>query len=197
MSRGNVNTPALLNDFEHIRQRWGWFLGLGIVLIVLGTTSLFYVYSSSLAAIAVLGWLMLLSGVVEGVYGFHARRWEGAFLQALGCVFGILVGLLVLTHPLAGALAWTLLFAAFFTVIGLYRIIAASYLRFRRWGWVVADGVVTVVLGLLLWVNWPSSGTWFLGFALGIALIVRGWTNVVLALALAQVAPSDARATTS
>jgi uncharacterized membrane protein HdeD (DUF308 family) len=88
------------------------------------------------------------------------------------------------THPVAGALAWTLLFAAYFTVIGIFRTIAAIQLKYQSWGWAVFDGIVTLVLGLLLWAEWPASAIWFLGFALGITLILRGWAMVMFALAV-------------
>jgi uncharacterized membrane protein HdeD (DUF308 family) len=110
-----MSTPAFFADLSQLDHRWGWFLELGILLIVLG-----------------------------------------------------------ITHPVAGALAWTLLFATFLTVIGLFRLAAAIWLRYRSWGWAVLDGIVTLVLGLLLWAGLPWSGLWFLGFALGIALLLRG-----------------------
>jgi len=72
----------------------------------------------------------------------------GVLLHVLGAVLGILVGLIVVTHPVAGALAWTLLFAAYFTVIGIFRTIAAIQLKYQSWGWAVFDGIVTLVLGL-------------------------------------------------
>src|SRR5207253_534096 len=83
--------------------------------------------------------------------------------------------LLLVTHPVAGALAWTLLFASFFTVIGLFRLIAATRLKFPDWGWAAFDGAVTLLLGILLWADWPWSGFWFLGLSIGIALLLRGW----------------------
>jgi uncharacterized membrane protein HdeD (DUF308 family) len=87
-----------------------------------------------------------------------------------------------------GALAWTLLFASFFTVIGTFRVIAAIRLKFPNWGWAVFDGVVTLVLGILLWAEWPWSGIWFIGFAVGISLVLRGWSYVMFALAIHSLA---------
>jgi uncharacterized membrane protein HdeD (DUF308 family) len=104
-----------------------------------------------------------------------------------GGALGILIGLLVVTHPIAGALGWTLLFASLLTVIGLFRMIAAISLHYRRWGWAVFDGIVTLVLGLLLWAGLPWSGLWFLGFALGISLILRGWSTGMFAFAVRAV----------
>ncbi|HEV2730276.1 MAG TPA: hypothetical protein VGV15_09615, partial [Terriglobales bacterium] len=80
--------------------------------------------------------------------------------------------------------AWTLLFASFFTVIGIFRMIAAIRLKFPNWGWAVFDGTVTLLLGILLWAEWPWSGFWFLGLSIGISLLLRGWSYVMLALAV-------------
>jgi len=177
-------TPFVLGTLEEFRHRWGWFLALGIVLIFLGTFALFVVPAATVATVMVLGWLMIFSGVVEAVHAFRVQRWGGFFLHMIGAVLGVLVGLLVVTHPVAGALAWTLLFASFFTVIGVFRLIAAARLKFENWGWAAFDGAVTLALGIMLWIGWPWSGFWFLGLAVGITLILRGWSYVMMAIAL-------------
>jgi uncharacterized membrane protein HdeD (DUF308 family) len=177
-------TTRIPVHFEHLGHRWGWFLALGILLIVLGTVALVFTPAATLASGLILGWLIFFSGIVEAVHAFQARGWGGVLLHVAGAALGILVGLLVVTHPLAGALGFTLLFASFFTVIGLFRLIAAIWLRYRSWGWAALDGVVTLVLGVLLWAGMPWSGLWFLGFALGIALILRGWSNIMFAVAV-------------
>jgi uncharacterized membrane protein HdeD (DUF308 family) len=179
-----MSTIATLIGLEQVRHRWGWFLALGIILIAFGVIALSFVPAATLGSVLALGWLMVVSGIIEGVYAFYARRWSGVLLHVLGAVLAILVGLMVVTHPVAGALAWTLLFASYFTVIGIFRVIAAIQLKYRSWGWAVFDGVVTLVLGLPLWAEWPASASWFIGFALGIALILRGWAMVMFAFAV-------------
>jgi uncharacterized membrane protein HdeD (DUF308 family) len=139
----------------------------------------------------VLGWVMVISGVVEAIHSFRMRGWNGAFLHLVAGILGVLIGLLIVTHPVAGALAWTLLFAAFFTITGMFRIFVASSLKFPNWGWAVFDGVVTLLLGILLWAAWPSSGAWFLGLSLGISLLLRGWSYVMFALAIHSLAKTS------
>lgn len=177
-------TTLLYYDSEHLRPKWGWLLFLGIVMVILGAIAIFIMPAATIGTVLVLGWLLVISGVIEMVHAIRVQKWGGLFLHLVAGVLGILVGLLVVTHPIAGALAWTLLFAAFFTVIGLFRLLAAIYLKFSNWGWAVFDGIVTLGLGILLWAEWPWSGFWFMGLALGVSLILRGWSYIMLALAL-------------
>jgi uncharacterized membrane protein HdeD (DUF308 family) len=167
-----------------IRPRWGWLLVVGILMVALGTIALFIMPAATIGTSLVLGWLLVFSGVLEMIHAFRVRRWGGLFLHLIGGVLGILVGLLVVTHPVAGAAAWTLLFASFCTAIGVFRLIAAISLKFPNWGWAVFDGIVTLALGILLWAQWPWSGIWFLGLAVGVSLILRGWSYVMFALAM-------------
>jgi uncharacterized membrane protein HdeD (DUF308 family) len=186
-------TSASFLEVDNIRHKWGWLLVLGISMVILGTIALFITPAATLGTVLVLGWLLVVSGVVETIQSFRVRKWGGIFLHLIGGILGVLVGLLVVTHPIAGALAWTLLFASFFAVIGVFRLVAAIRLKFPNWGWAAFDGAVTLLLGLLLWIDWPGSGLWFLGFAVGVSLLLRGWSYIMFAIAVrtrpATVAP--------
>jgi uncharacterized membrane protein HdeD (DUF308 family) len=179
-----MTTNVLSLTVNEIRHKWGWLLVIGICMVFLGTVALFITPAATLGTVLVLGWLLVVSGVVEAIQSFRVRQWGGIFLHLIGGVLGVLVGLLVVTHPVAGALAWTLLFASFFTVIGIFRLIAAIRLKFPNWGWAAFDGAVTLLLGVLLWIDWPGSGLWFLGFAVGVSLVLRGWSYVMFAIAV-------------
>src|SRR5258707_6804840 len=178
-----ITTPLLL-EFETLRHKWGWFLILGIIMVLLGTVALVIAPAATLGTVMVLGWLIVASGVMEAFHAFRMRKWSGIFLHLVGGILGVLIGLLVVTHPVAGALAWTLLFASFFTVIGIFRLVAAIRLKFPKLGWAAFDGTVTLLLGILLWAEWPWSGFWFVGIAVGISLVLRGWAYVMFAFAL-------------
>ena len=183
-----MSASPVLIEFDSLRHKWGWLLTLGIVMLILGTIALFITPAATIGTVIVLGWLLVISGVVELVQAFRVRKWTGIFLHLIGGILGILVGLLVVTHPVAGALVWTLLFASFFTVVGIFRVIAAIRLKFPHWKWAVFDGVVTFALGLLLWAEWPWSGVWFIGLAVGISLVLRGWSYVMFAFAIHSLA---------
>ena len=174
----------LLSEMDVLRPRWGWLLFVGILMATLGTIALLMVPAATIGTALVAGWLLVFSGIIEMVHAFRVRRWGGLFLHLIGGVFGLIVGLSVVTHPLAGAVAWTLLFASFLSVVGLFRMIAAIRLKFSHWGWTVFDGIVSLGLGILLWADWPWSGLWFLGLSVGISLILRGWSYAMFAIAI-------------
>jgi uncharacterized membrane protein HdeD (DUF308 family) len=86
----------------------------------------------------------------------------------------------------------TLMMAMFFMVAGLFRIITALAMRFPSWRWRLFDGIITLLLGILLWEQWPFSGLWAIGMFIGIALIISGWSSVMLALAARDLPPRTA-----
>jgi len=179
-----MTATLVIADGDSLRHKWGWFLALGILLVLLGTIALIIMPAATIATVMVLGWLMVFSGVFEGIHALQVRGWRGVLLHLVGGLVGVVLGLLIVTRPVAGALAWTMLFASFFLVVGIFRMLAAIRMKFPHWGWAAFDGAVTFLLGALLWVDWPWSGLWFLGLSIGISLILRGWSYVMLAFAL-------------
>lgn len=177
-------TNRMMFDVEVLRPKWGWMLVLGILMVALGTIALILIPAATIGTALVLGWLLLISGVVELIHAFGVQRWGGFFLHLTCGILGLLIGLMVVTHPVAGAVAFTLLFASFLVVIGLFRLIAAFSIKFPHWGWAFFDGVVTLALGIVLWADWPWSGYWFLGLSVGISLLMRGWSYVMMAFAV-------------
>ena len=97
-------TTLLSIEVENLQRRWGWFLALGIMMVVLGTIAFLIIPAATVGTVFVLGWLLVVSGIIEAIHAFRVRRWGGAVLHLIGGILGVLVGLLVVTHPVAGAL---------------------------------------------------------------------------------------------
>ena len=167
---------------EELRSRSGWFLGLGIVLIVLGIIALGLTELTTIVSVLVLGWFLVISGVVEGINAFRNRNSGGFLLNLLAGLLGVVVGLMFVSHPVAGALALTLLLGAFFLVEGIFRIVGAVRLGVPHRGWMALGGAITGLLGVLLLVQWPASALWFIGLAVGVDMIFRGWAWLMLAI---------------
>jgi uncharacterized membrane protein HdeD (DUF308 family) len=174
----------LRHELSSLGSNWGWFVALGVVLIILGFFALSAVAVASLATALFIGWLMLIGGVLETVGAFWSRRWSGFFLHLLSGVLSIIVGLLFVRAPVDAMLALTLLLACLLMVGGLFRIIAALTYRFSSWGWPLFSGIIDVILGVMIWMQWPASALWVMGLFLGISLIFRGgdWIGVGLAV---------------
>jgi uncharacterized membrane protein HdeD (DUF308 family) len=168
--------------FERARSRWGWFLAFGIALIVLGFVALGDTFLVTIFSVAVLGWLLILSAIFHAVQWFRGGREARHYLDLFGFVINLVVGLILVIDPTVGALTLTLVLAAFFLVVGGMQLFTAVANEVPHRGWAILDGAVSLVLGILLFVHWPISALWFIGFAVGVALIFRGWAWIMLAL---------------
>jgi len=190
MSREFAENP-LLAGMDEIRNSWGWFLGLGILLMLLGAVCIIGDVTATFATVLFFGWLLLISGIVALVQAFSTRNWSGFFLHLLSALFRGFTGYLLVRYPLAGAASLTLILASFFVVTGIFRAIAAGAMRFPRWGWAVFSGSVSVVLGVMLLAQMPVSSIWFIGFAIGVDLIFDGASLIGLGTAIHQVFPKS------
>ncbi|MBV8154501.1 MAG: DUF308 domain-containing protein [Candidatus Eremiobacteraeota bacterium] len=175
---------GLLGPIKEAHSEWGWYLALGIGLILLGAYSLYAAPIATVASVVVIGSIVMLAGFFQVAAAFVARGAGHVILLLLVGVLDVFVGLAAMTHPEMGALALTLFLAVLFVFGGLYRFISAFVLQFPYYGWVAFNGLVTVALGVMLWMQWPISAVWFLGMAVGINLIFAGitWSSIAFKL---------------
>jgi uncharacterized membrane protein HdeD (DUF308 family) len=170
-----------LTEFQKNR---GWFLALGILLIVAGTLAIIYDVAATLLSVLFFGWLLIIMGAIEAVQSFWQPRWGGLFLHLMVGILAVVVGFHLVSSPAAGALVLTWVMAIYFMVIGIFRIIAVIAMQFPNWGWVLLSGIITFILGVLIRSQWPISGLWIIGLFIGIDMIFSGWSYVMLALAV-------------
>src|SRR5262249_7532927 len=124
------------------------------------------------------------AGVVSALQAFQTRAWGGFFLALLTAILDFIVGFLMVTHTGEFSVVMTLLLAAFFLWGGLFRIFFSLAARFPNGGWSVLSGLISALLGAMIWERWPWSGFYIIGVFLGVELLFRGWTLVMLALAV-------------
>jgi uncharacterized membrane protein HdeD (DUF308 family) len=178
--------PVIQEDLKKLKGAWLWFLMLGGALIVLGMVALFYSTLFTIVSVEVFGFFLIIGAVFYIGGSFFTGSWGGFFLTLLMGVLQLVVGLICVRHPAEAAIVYTLLIAAFFMVGGLFRIAGSLARRFRGRGWVLANGIVTLVLGLMIWEQMPFSGLWVIGTFLGIDLIFNGWSYFALGLSVRQ-----------
>ena len=168
---------------EVLSRNWGWLLALGILMIILGVFAIAAPVVATLAVQIALGWILVVGGIAQGVHAFMVRSWGGFLLQLLSAALYLLIGILLLVNPVEGALALTFVLAVFLIVEGAFRIFLALRLRDHRgWGWILTSGLLSLVLGVLIWAEWPVAGLWVIGLLVGIQLLFTGWSLVMLAL---------------
>lgn len=180
-----ISMASTINaSISEARKEWGWFLALGLALIALGIFAIVYDTTATYATAFALGLLLFIAGILQLAMVFRAH---GAGHVILFLFFGaleIVVGSVLMKSPAAGALAITLVLAVYFMFSGLMRIIYSLWLQFPQYGWSVFTGLISVALGVILWAEWPVSGMWFLGIAVGVNFIFSGvlWSALALQL---------------
>ncbi len=177
------NKSPYFASIDTIKENWGWILGLGIFLILLGTLAIAAAVATTLVSVLFLGLLMVAGGFAKLIYSFWTKDWSGFFLALLMGLLYVVVGALFIFKPLQSAAALTLLIGALFVVSGLFKIIAPLFMRFPHWGWTIFSGVISLILGCLVLSEWPVSALWLIGLFVGIDLMIYGWMSVFFAIA--------------
>jgi uncharacterized membrane protein HdeD (DUF308 family) len=192
MSKGGFfNLPNPLEPvFADIRNKWRWFFALGVVLIALGATASAYAFYTTVASVFVVGWIMLFAGISLGLFSFLIGRWSGFLLSLSAGILTAFTGIMLLHAPLSGAAALTLVIASFLFVTGMFRAIASAALRFPNWGWSAFSGIVGILLGSMLFANWPGVAAWFIGFYVGIDMMTHGFAWCMFLLSVREFAKS-------
>jgi uncharacterized membrane protein HdeD (DUF308 family) len=182
----------LRHELTALRGNWVWFVLLGVALIVLGFVALGSLWIATLATTVAIGVLLIVSGVAETIGACWSWRWSGFFLHLLSGVLAVVVGALFLRAPVDAVLALTLLLACLLMVGGIVKIVVALSYRFGAWGWPLVSGVIDLILGVLIGLEWPTSAFWVIGLFFGISVIFRGCNWIGLGLALRALPPAGA-----
>jgi uncharacterized membrane protein HdeD (DUF308 family) len=182
----HVSRPEVVAELQSLRSFRLWFLLLGIAMVVVGTFAIGWacLATVSVAATWLFGFLLLASGIAEIIHSFWIGRWSGMLVHLLMGVLYTFVGFLIIDHPLSATAQLTLLIAIFLMVGGIFRIVMSVSERFAGWGWVLLNGAVAFMLGLMIYKQWPVSSLWVIGLFVGIELIFNGFAWIMLWLGL-------------
>jgi|HubBroStandDraft_6_1064221.scaffolds.fasta_scaffold718699_2 uncharacterized membrane protein HdeD (DUF308 family) len=173
---------------EEVRKHSTWFLVLGIALVILGMIAIGWAVATTIVSVIFLGWLLIIGGVLHVIHGFKHRPWSGFFINLLAGVLYAVAGLVMVANPALAAVTLTLLIAMILIVAGLFRLFVAFSTPLDHRGWLILNGVVSILLGVMIWRSWPVSGLWVIGMFVGIDMIFDGWTEIMLALSVRRTA---------
>lgn len=167
------------------RDKWGWFVALGVLLLILGGIAFANLLVATVASVLFVGSMMLVGGIVEIVHAFGVRTWERFFFWFLSGLLYAVAGILAFANPLLASSVLTILLAIALAASGGFRIaFAMNHKDAKNWGWIVAAGAVSVLAGLLIALGWPVNSLWVLGMFLAVDLVMQGWALIAVGLAL-------------
>ncbi len=167
-----------------VSNRWGWFFAWGVLLVLLGVLAITYATVTSVVSVIVFGVLLFIGGVVIIFDCFKSSwgKWGEFFMHLVMGILYLVAGLILIKGPLAGSITLTLLLAIFYIVLGLFRTFSCLTREVTNRGWRLASSILTLILGILILIEWPMSGLFIIGLFIGIDLIFTGWIYIVSAL---------------
>jgi uncharacterized membrane protein HdeD (DUF308 family) len=174
-----------------IHEHWWLFLIEGIILVLLGIAAIVVPPIATLAFELVIGWLFLISGIVGLITTFWLRMAPGFWWSLLSAVIAIAAGIVLLRWPISGTLSLTFVLIAFFAIEGIASIMYAVEHRNQlsgRWGWMLASGIVDLILAGIIFAGLPGTAAWALGLLVGINMVFGGTALIGMALAARQTA---------
>ena len=191
MARSQVSAAASAARFSEGKTRFipavvgqnrVYFIIAGTLMVIVGAAAILFPLVSTLATAVFLGWIMAVAGIVQITHAFSARRWGGAVWSGLVGVLLLAGGLSTVFYPVVGSLSLTLLLAGMFVAKGIIEIAGAYRSRAEAgWGWLLASGIIALVVGIMIAVQLPNAALWVLGLLLGINLIASGVSFLMLA----------------
>jgi len=168
---------------EAVREKWGWFLALGIVLVLCGTFAIMAPLLSTLAATRLIGIVIAVAGAFHVIHSFQAKAWSGFIWDLLIGLIQLFGGALIWLNPFAGAIAITALIAWVFLLQGVTEIILSFRVRPKDgWGWLLFSGVISLFAGIWLLSRFPIAGLFVPGLIVGIALLFEGCAFIAISL---------------
>jgi uncharacterized membrane protein HdeD (DUF308 family) len=176
---------AVAAVFGTLKKNWGWLLALGIVSIVLGTIGLYMTFALTLASVLFFGALILVGGLFQVAQAFSCKGWKSVLGHVLIALLYIAAGILIIKDPVLASGVLTLVLAGILIAVGVIRIMMAFQLRgsVSGWYWSLLSGIVSILLGGMIVLQWPVSGLWVIGLFVAVELIFHGWSYVFVALA--------------
>ena len=172
-----------------VKRASGMSIVWSILLIIFGFLAMALPVATSLGIVIVIGWLILFHGVGQLVHAFQSKGIGHIAWKLLVAVVYLAAGAYFLARPAVGAAGLTFALAIFFFSEGVVDVVA--YFSTRKLGgsgWMLLDGIVTLVLGLMIWRQWPSSSFWVIGILVGISMLMTGTTRLMMALAFRRLA---------
>jgi uncharacterized membrane protein HdeD (DUF308 family) len=171
-----------------VKKSLGWSVAMSILMIVAGTLAILLPFVAGIAVNVFVGWMLIFSGAALVVFAWHTRGSGGVLLELLLAALYLFIGGFILFRPLLGLASLTLALSIYLSVEAALEFALAFRLRSGRgWGWLLFDGIITLILAFLIWRTWPWSSEWAIGTLVGVNMLFSGISRLMLSLAARRV----------
>lgn len=159
-----------------------WLTTIAILMIVLGIIAIIFPFFATITSTLVFGWIFIFAGIAQIVYAFQSQGAGRVVWKLILGLLYLLAGIFVLTDPLQGALAFTLVLGVTIFVQGIIQVSLAFQLRRAspNWGWMLVSGIAGIIFGIFIWSSFPFSAAWLIGTWVGINLLFDGMWMLTL-----------------
>lgn len=169
-----------------IRRNRGWYLAQGLLFVVAALLAFVLPVVTVMAIELLLAALLIISGLYQAYQGIS----DGSGWMILSGALSLVVGVFMLVMPVAGAIALATLVAFFLFVEGIVEIVLALQMRFSRsWGWLLAAGILSLILSVILLVGWPEQTVTLVGIFLGLNFLFYGLAILAIVASVPKQSP--------
>ena len=160
---------------QTVRRYSLWYLVQGMLMVVTGVLALIYPWIASVAMVRLLGWFLIVSGVLQAIGLIGAREVPYFWLELISAILPIVLGLLLLRHEDVSLYFFSIGVIVYFMIEGIVKVLFALTIRpFSSWGWVFFSGLIGIALSIYLWANLSIVSALMLAVLLGVLLVVEG-----------------------
>jgi len=171
-----------------VKKSVSWSIGLSVLMIVAGILAIASPLAAGIAVNVVVAWLLVFSGCVHLVFSWYTRSTGGFLWELLVGILYIVIGGYLLVHPVAGLLSLTIALAMYLFLEAILEFVLGLTLRpLPGSGWLLFDGIITLILAVMIWRTWPSNAAWVIGLLVGISMLFSGTSRLMLSLAARSV----------
>jgi len=173
------------SGIESLQKGRGVTMILGIALMVMGLLAIVAMpFVAGLVAVLWVAVLLLIGGVSQIAHSFLCHKWKGFLVHLLAGILYLVLGLMFVRRPGVALEALTMVIAVVLMVGGLFRSLVSLLMRFEQWGWTFLGGLISLGLGLFIWMQLPWSALWLIGTFVGIDMLWTGWSLFMLSRAV-------------
>jgi len=166
---------------QEIKNNTKFIMILGTILLVIGLLAMGAPLVAGLSLALMIGIILLLAGIGQLVFAIKTDK--GLFNISIA-LLTLIIGLYMLANPGAALGSLTIFLALYLLISGFFEIMMALQIRpVKGWGWALFSGIISTLLGAMIWGQFPVSGAWAVGLLIGIRLFFSGWTLLMFGMA--------------